>query len=66
MLALYHGPWRDKDPRWMTAFVTKVHGSRSVYMYMYVRVYECLHVPHNLLTLPFGGWVLSYVNHVMP
>ena len=28
--ALYCGPRRDKDPRWVPATVTKVHGSRSV------------------------------------
>ena len=29
---LYHGPRRDKDPEWVPAIVTKVHGSRSVYV----------------------------------
>ena len=28
--ALYFGPRRDKDPRWVPAIVTKVYGSRSV------------------------------------
>ena len=28
--ALYCGPRRDNDPRWVPATVTKVHGSRSV------------------------------------
>ena len=28
---LYHGPRRDKDPRWVPAIVTKVHGWRNVY-----------------------------------
>ena len=28
--ALYCGPRRDKDPRWVPATVIKVHGSRSV------------------------------------
>ena len=28
--ALYFGPRRDRDPRWMPALVTKVHGARSV------------------------------------
>ena len=30
--ALYHGPRRDKNPRWVPAIVTKVHGSRSLYV----------------------------------
>ena len=29
---MYHGPRRDKDPRWVPAIITKVHGSRSVYV----------------------------------
>ena len=28
--ALYFGPRRDRDPRWVPAIVTKVHGTRSV------------------------------------
>ena len=28
--ALYFGPRRDRDPRWVPAIVTKVHGARSV------------------------------------
>ena len=28
--ALYFGPRRDRDPRWVPAMVTKVHGTRSV------------------------------------
>ena len=28
--ALYFGPRRDRDPRWVPATVTKVHGTRSV------------------------------------
>ena len=28
--ALYFGPRRDHDPRWVPAIVTKVHGTRSV------------------------------------
>ena len=28
--ALYLGPRRDRDPRWVPAIVTKVHGTRSV------------------------------------
>ena len=28
--ALYYGPRSDKDPRWVPAIVTKVHGSRSM------------------------------------
>eukprot|EP00731_Ephydatia_muelleri_P005173 Em0002g1349a len=28
--ALYCGPWRNKDPRWVPAVVTKVFGPRSV------------------------------------
>ena len=31
-MQLYHGPRRDKDPRWVPAIVTNVHGSRSVYV----------------------------------
>ena len=30
--ALHHGPRRDKDPRWVPAIVTKIHGSRGVYV----------------------------------
>jgi hypothetical protein len=30
--ALYCGPKRDKDPRWVPAIVTKVRGSRSVHV----------------------------------
>ena len=30
--ALYHGPQRDKDSRWVPAIITRVHGSRSVYV----------------------------------
>ena len=32
--ALYHGPRRDKDPRWVPAIITKVHGLRSVYVWV--------------------------------
>ena len=32
LYTLYHGPGRDKDPRWVPAIVIKVHGSRSVYV----------------------------------
>ena len=28
--ALYFGPRKDRDPRWVPAIVTKVHGTRSV------------------------------------
>ena len=28
--ALYFGPRRDRDPRWVPAIITKVHGTRSV------------------------------------
>ena len=28
--ALYFGPRRDRDPRWVPAIVTKVHGTRSI------------------------------------
>ena len=35
--ALYHGPRRDNDPRWVPAIVTKVHGSRSVYVRVFPR-----------------------------
>ena len=28
--ALYFGPRRDRDPRWVPAIVTKIHGTRSV------------------------------------
>ena len=28
--ALYFGPRRDRDPRWVPAIVTKVHGTQSV------------------------------------
>ena len=31
--ALYFGPRRDRDPRWVPAIVTKVHGTRSVNVY---------------------------------
>ena len=34
---LFHGSQRDKDPRWVHANVTKVHGSRSVYVGVYPR-----------------------------
>ena len=30
--ALYFGPRRDRDPRWVPAIVTKVHGTRSVHV----------------------------------
>lgn len=35
--ALYYGPRRDKDPRWVPAVVTKVFGSRSVNVRVYPR-----------------------------
>ena len=35
--ALYHGPWRAKDPRWVPAIVTKVHGLRIVYVSVFPR-----------------------------
>ena len=35
--ALYFGPKRDKEPRWVPAVVTKVYGSRSVNVKVYPR-----------------------------
>ena len=35
--ALYCGPRRDKDPRWVPATVTKIHGSRSVNVQVHPR-----------------------------
>ena len=35
--ALYFGPRRDKDPRWVPAIVTKICGSRSVKVRVYPR-----------------------------
>ena len=35
--ALYRGPRRDKDPRWVPAVVTKVRGARSVCVRVYPR-----------------------------
>ena len=35
--ALYCGPRREKDPRWVPAVVTKVYGSRSVSVRVFPR-----------------------------
>lgn len=37
LYALYCGPRRDKDPRWVPAVVTKVRGARSVCIRVYPR-----------------------------
>ena len=37
MLCSYHGPQRDKDPRWIPVFVTKVHGSMCGYVRVFPR-----------------------------
>ena len=35
--ALYHGPQRDKDSKWVPAIVTEVNGSRNVYVRVFQR-----------------------------
>ena len=48
--ALYFGPRRDRDPRWVPAIVTKVHGTRSV----------------NLRVIPRGPTWRRHLDQLLP